>query len=54
MAGYMFYPAVETGFDIAAAYPAIDAWRKHIAMLPGWKPPYEMMPIGGSPPKRAM
>ncbi|MGB9367708.1 MAG: glutathione binding-like protein [Xanthobacteraceae bacterium] len=54
MAGYVFYPPEETGFDIAAAYPAIDAWRERIAALPGWKLPYEMMPIGGSPPKRAV
>ena len=54
MAGYVFYPPEETGFDIATAYPAIDAWRKRIAALPGWKLPYEMMPIGGSPPMRAV
>jgi glutathione S-transferase len=54
MAGYVFYPPQETGFDIAATYPAIDAWRKRIAALPGWKLPYEMMPIGGSPPMRAV
>ncbi len=53
MAGYIFYPAAETGFDIAATYPAIDAWRRRIAALPGWKPPYEMMPVGTSPPVRA-
>ena len=47
-------PPEETGFDIATAYPAIDAWRKRIAALPGWKLPYDMMPIGGSPPMRAV
>ena len=54
MAGYIYYPPEETGFDIATAYPAIDAWRKRIAALPGWKLPYEMMPVGGSPPMRAV
>ena len=54
MAGYVYYPAAETGFDIAARYPAIDAWRRRIAALPGWKPPYEMMPVGTSPPVRAV
>jgi glutathione S-transferase len=34
-------------------YPAIDAWRRRIAALPGWKPPYEMMPVGASLPLRA-
>jgi len=31
MAGYVYYPALETGFDIAAEYPAIDAWRRRVA-----------------------
>ena len=52
-AGYVYYPASETGFDIAAEYPAIDAWRRRVAALQGWKPPYEMMPVGTFPPVRA-
>jgi glutathione S-transferase len=52
-AGYVYYPAAETGFDIAAEYPAIDAWRRRVAALPGWKPPYELMPVGSSLPVRA-
>ena len=52
-AGYVYYPASETGFDIAAQYPAIDAWRRRVAALPGWKPPYELMPVGASLPVRA-
>jgi glutathione S-transferase len=52
MAGYVYYPAIETGFDIAAEYPAIDAWRRRVAALPGWKPPYELMPVGISLPIR--
>jgi len=46
MVGYYFYPMAETGVDLAADYPNIDAWRQRIAALPGWKPPYEMMPVG--------
>jgi glutathione S-transferase len=53
MAGYVYYPGAETGFDSAAQFPAIDAWRRRVAALPGWKPPYEMMPVGTSPPVRA-
>jgi glutathione S-transferase len=53
MAGYVYFPAAETGFDIAVEYPAVDAWRRRVAGLPGWKPPYEMMPVGTSPPVRA-
>jgi glutathione S-transferase len=51
LAGYVYYPAAETGFELAA-YPAIDAWRGRLAALPGWKPPYELMPVGSSPPLR--
>jgi glutathione S-transferase len=54
MAGYVYYPAAETGFDIAAEYPAIDAWRGRVAALPGWKPPYELMPVGISLPVRGV
>jgi glutathione S-transferase len=46
LAGYLFYPAEETGFDLATAYPAIEAWRNRLARLPGWKPPYDLMPVG--------
>jgi len=53
MAGYMYYPREETGFDIEATFPAIHAWRQRLAGLTGWKPPYELMPVGTSPPVRA-
>jgi len=46
IAGYLYYPAEETGFDLETAYPAIHAWRGRLAALPGWKSPYEMMPVG--------
>ena len=35
MAGYMFYPNAETGYDLAASYPHLHAWRERIAALPG-------------------
>ncbi|CEJ13340.1 Disulfide-bond oxidoreductase YghU [bacterium YEK0313] len=44
LAGYMFYPIAETGYDLAASHPHIHAWRERIAALPGWKPPYDLMP----------
>lgn len=50
LVGYLYYPAEETGFDLRTAFPAIDAWRGRISSLPGWKPPYEMMPVGKSLP----
>jgi glutathione S-transferase len=52
LVGYLYYPREETGFDLATAFPAIDAWRERVAALPGWKPPYEMMPVGNSLPVR--
>ena len=52
MLGYLYYPPAETGFDLAAAFPAIDAWRQRVAAMAGWKPPYEMMPVGNSLPLR--
>src|SRR5690606_33491978 len=30
LAGYLFYPAEEFGFDIGQDYPAIGAWRERI------------------------
>jgi glutathione S-transferase len=53
MAGYVYYPPEETGFDIAADFPALHAWRQRLASLPGWKPPYELMPVGSDLPLRA-
>ncbi|WP_213307975.1 glutathione S-transferase family protein [Paraburkholderia sacchari] len=44
LAGYVFYPAEETGFDLPSAYPNIARWAQRIANLPGWKDPYELMP----------
>ena len=44
LAGYLFYPAEEFGFDIGADYPAIGAWRERIRALPGWAHPYDLMP----------
>jgi glutathione S-transferase len=48
LAGYVFYPASETGFDLEAEFPAIHVWRRRLAALPGWKPPYELMNVGNS------
>lgn len=48
LAGCVFYRADETGFELATAFPSIEAWRQRLAALPGWKPPYELMPAGTS------
>jgi glutathione S-transferase len=44
LAGYLYYPAEEFGFDIAKEHPAIGAWMQRLRALPGWKHPYELMP----------
>lgn len=44
LAGYVFYPPEEMGFDIKEVYPNIDAWRERIKAMPGWVDPYALMP----------
>ena len=44
MAGYLFFPTEETGYDLMDSHPAIQAWLDRVAALPGWKPPYELLP----------
>jgi len=44
LAGYLYYPAEEFGFDIPAAFPSIGKWLDRVKTLPGWKHPYELMP----------
>jgi glutathione S-transferase len=44
LVGYLYYPAEEFGFDIAAEHPSIGAWLRRIRELPGWAHPYDLMP----------
>jgi glutathione S-transferase len=44
MMAYLHYPADETGYDLAASHPAINAWLKRMARLPEWKSAYELLP----------
>ena len=44
LAGYLYYPAEEFGFDIGAQHKNIGAWRERIRALPGWAHPYDLMP----------
>jgi glutathione S-transferase len=44
LAGYLYYPAEEFGFDIGKDHPAIGAWRERMKALPGWAHPYDLMP----------
>jgi glutathione S-transferase len=44
LAGYMFYPPEESGYDWAKTNPNLHAWTQRLRALPGWKDPYELMP----------
>jgi len=44
LAGYMYFPAEESGYDLPKQYPAIARWTERLKQLPGWKPPYELLP----------
>ena len=44
LCGYLYFPADESGYDIAESYPAMSKWLARLKALPGWKPPYEMLP----------
>jgi glutathione S-transferase len=48
MTGYLYYPAEEFGFDIAAEHKNIGAWLGRMKSLHGWASPYDLMP--GYPP----
>jgi glutathione S-transferase len=51
MCGYLNFPADESGYDIPGKYPAMARWIERLKALPGWKPPYELMPGEQVPPR---
>jgi glutathione S-transferase len=44
LVAYLYYPAEEFGFDIAAEHKNVGAWLDRIKKLPGWAHPYDLMP----------
>jgi glutathione S-transferase len=44
LCGYLYFPAGESGYDLRTNYPAMAEWLERLKALPGWKPPYEMLP----------
>jgi glutathione S-transferase len=44
LVAYLYYPADEFGFDIAAQHKHVAAWLERIKALPRWKHPYDLMP----------
>jgi len=51
LCGYLYFPVEESGYDIARSYPAMAKWLERLKALPGWKPPYEMLPGQQIPPR---
>lgn len=51
LSGYLFYPLEESGYDVAALYPHIASWVERLKKLPGWAPPYVVMPGARVPPR---
>jgi glutathione S-transferase len=41
---YLSFPVDETGYDFAISHPAVHAWLGRIALLPGWRSPYALLP----------
>ncbi|MFL6802632.1 MAG: glutathione S-transferase family protein [Xanthobacteraceae bacterium] len=52
LVAYLYYPAEEFGFDIAAEHRHIAAWLERMRALPGWEHPYALMPGYPLPPRR--
>ena len=44
LVAYLYDPAEEFGFDIAAQHKNIAVWLDRVKALPGWKHPYDLMP----------
>ena len=44
LCGYLFFPPEESGYDIAQQYPAMAKRLEQVKQIPGWKPPYDMLP----------
>lgn len=51
LSGYLFYPLEESGYDVAPLYPHLASWVERLKKLPGWAPPYEVMPGERLPPR---
>ncbi len=44
LCGYLFYPLEESGYELAGRYPHIWAWLDRLRQIPGWAPPYDILP----------
>jgi glutathione S-transferase len=44
MMAYLSFPKHEAGYDLPASHPSVAAWLSRMAVLPGWKAPYDLLP----------
>jgi glutathione S-transferase len=44
LCGYLYFPPEESGYPIGEQFPAMARWLERVRQLPGWKPPYELLP----------
>jgi glutathione S-transferase len=44
LCGYLFFPADESAIVLEERFPNIARWLQQVRQLPGWKPPYELLP----------
>ena len=44
MMAYLSFPKHEAGYDLPASHPNVAAWLGRMVGLPGWKPPYDLLP----------
>ncbi len=44
LCGYLFYPASESGYEVATRFPHIAAWLARVRAIPGWADPYDVLP----------
>jgi len=53
LAGYLYFPVDESGYDIGRDFPAMARWLDRLQQqLPGWTPPYELLPGERLTPRR--
>jgi glutathione S-transferase len=51
LCGYLFYPLEESGYEVEQRFAHIAAWRARLKTLPGWAPPYDLLPGAQIAPK---
>jgi glutathione S-transferase len=52
LAGYVFYPVEESGYDLDERFANLAAWRERMRQVPGWGSPYDILPGARIEPKR--